>query len=313
MKFGYQQPSHTFEGARNGVFQKLISIARECEDHGYDSFWLMDHLVQISLVGKIAEPILEPYTALSGVAALTDKIKIGTLCTNNILRNPALVAKMGATVDHVSNGRFWLGIGAGWFRGEASMYGYKFPDAKMRLEMLEESLKIISRAWKDNKFSFSGKYYHIKDLLCEPKPLQKPHPPILVGGGGKKITLKLVAKYADACNLFPKGKELQEELDALKEHCKRVGRQYSSILKTKLATVFFGEDTESAARRSMVYKPKGLSRSDFLTSAFLGRPRDVIREIEEIREQGIEYLIINFRGKYRTRDKLDFNRIMTVF
>jgi F420-dependent oxidoreductase-like protein len=273
----------------------------------------MDHLVQISLVGTITEPILEPYTALSGVAALTDKIKIGTLCTNNILRNPALVAKMGATLDHLSNGRFWLGIGAGWFGEEARMYGYQFPDAKTRLEMLEESLKIIARAWKDDKFSFSGRYYRVKDFICEPKPLQKPHPPILVGGGGKKLTLKLVAKYADACNLFPKGKELQEELDALKEHCKRVGRQYSSILKTKLATVFFGEDPKSAARRSMVYKPKGISPSDFLSSALVGSPRDVIREIEEIRAQGIEYLIVNFRGKYRTRDKLDFSRVMSAF
>lgn len=312
-KFGYQQPSHTFEATDNS-FTKVAKVAVECEEQGYDSFWLMDHLVQISRVGKITEPILEPYTALAGIASLTSKLKIGTLCTCNLFRSPALVAKMGTTLDHVSNGRFWLGIGAGWFREEAEMYGYKFPDAPTRLGMLEESLKIIKRAWRNRKFTFHGKYYNLEDLVCEPKPIQRPRPPILVGGDGMKVTLKLAAKYADCCNLTLRGDELQSELDALKKHCKDIGRPYGSILKTKLATVSFGEDVDAALKRSLAYKPRGMSMNEFWSSVLPGRPRDMIKEIEEFREQGIEYLIINFRGTYRDQDKLDFSQqVMTPF
>lgn len=312
-KFGYQQPGHAFEGTDNS-FAKVSQIASECEDQGYDSFWLMDHLVQISRVGKVTDPILEPYTALSGIAPLTSKIKVGTLCTCNVFRNPALVAKMGATLDHVSSGRFWLGIGAGWFEEEARMYGYEFPNHVRRLGMLEESLKIIKRAWRNRKFSFHGKYYDMEDLVCEPKPLQRPRPPMLVGGDGKRITLKLVAKYADACNLTPRGDELQEELDALKEHCKKVGRPYGSVLKTKLSSVSFGEDVDAALKRSLAYKPRGMPASEYWSSVLPGRPSDMIKEIEQFREQGIDYLIINFRGRYNPKDKLEFaQKVITAF
>ncbi|MHB1867910.1 MAG: TIGR03560 family F420-dependent LLM class oxidoreductase [Nitrososphaerales archaeon] len=312
-KFGYQQPSHSFEGVENS-FKKVAQIASECEEQGYDSFWLMDHLIQISRVGKITDPILEPYTALSGIASLTSQIKIGTLCTCNLFRNPALIAKMGATLDQVSDGRFWLGIGAGWFREEARMYGYEFPNAATRLGMLEESLKIIKRAWRNRKFTFHGKYYDFEDLVCEPKPIQRPRPQILVGGDGVKITLKLVAKYADACNLTQRGDELQRELDALKEHCKQVGRPYGSVMKTKLATVSFGGDVDAALKRSLAYKPRGMSQNEFWSSVLPGRPKDMIKEIEQFREQGIDYLIINFRGRYLAKDKLDFSQnVMSSF
>lgn len=312
-KFGYQQPGHAFEGTKNS-FSNVSKIARECEDQGYDSFWLMDHLVQISRVGKITDPILEPYTALSGIAPLTTKIKIGTLCTCNVFRSPALIAKMGATLDHISNGRFWLGIGAGWFEEEAKMYGYNFPKLDERFAMLEESLNIIKGAWRNRKSSFHGKYYTVEDLVCEPKPLQKPQPPILVGGDGKKITLKIVAKYADSCNLTTRGDQLQEELGALKEHCKRVGRPYQSVLKTKLVSVSFGENVEEALRRSLPYKPRGMPTNEYYSSILPGRPNDMIKEIEEFRKQGIDYLIINFRGRYNPNDKLEFaKKVMSAF
>jgi F420-dependent oxidoreductase-like protein len=311
-RFGYQQPSHTLDP--KNPFPKLGEIADECEEQGYNSFWLMDHLIQISLVGKPTEPILEPYTALAGIAAVTNKIKIGTLCTCNIFRNPALVAKLGATLDCISNGRFWLGIGAGWFNKEALMYGYAFPGARTRLGMLEESLKIIKGAWERKRFSFHGQYYDVENLVCEPRPVQKPRPPILVGGDGKRVTLRLVATYADACNLTPRGDKLQEELDALKEHCRRVGRPYSSVLKTKLATVSFGENVESALRKMLVYKPRDISAKDYWSSILAGRPSDMVEEIERFRKQGIDHLIINFRGKYRARDKLDFSsKVMSSF
>lgn len=312
LKFGYQQPSHAFQGGRN-VFDKLRQIAVECEEQDYDSFWIMDHLIQIPLAGKISEPILEPYTALSGIAASTNTIKLGTLCTCNLFRNPALLAKMGSTLDHVSNGRFWLGLGAGWFEEEAKMYGYGFPNAKKRLGMLEESLQIVKKSWTQSKTTFHGRYYDVADLILEPKPLQKPHPPILIGGGGEKITLKLVAKYGDACNLFPKGEALEQKLNALKMHCKSVGRDYGSILKTKLATVFFGASGEDALSKALEYKPRGMKTESFTSSMILGRPSDVIREIEDLGEAGIQYLIINFRGKYDPQDKKRFAEIARSF
>lgn len=295
-------------------FVKLAEIARDCEEQGYDSFWLMDHLIQIPRVGRLTDPILEPYTALSGIASITNKIRLGTLCTCNLFRSPPLLAKMGATLDHVSNGRFWLGIGAGWFREEASMYGYEFPNALTRLQMLEESLRIIIRAWRYKRFSFHGKFYDLEDLVSEPKPVQNPRPPILVGGDGKKITLRLVAKYADACNLTPSGDELQEELDALKEHCKNVGRRYASVLKTKLVTVSFGEDVDSGRKRSLAYKPRGMPQNEYWSSILAGRPKDMINEIEKFHQQGIEYFIINFRGRYNPKDKHMFaEKVMSVF
>lgn len=313
MKFGFQQPSHTFLNARN-LYRELRQIALEAEEQGYDSFWIMDHLLQIANVGKITEPILEPYLALAGLAECTDKIKIGPLCTCNIFRNPALLAKMGATIDHVSNGRFWLGMGAGWFEEEARMYGFDFTSDLERLEMLEESLQIIRKAWTQKKVTFHGKYYSVTKLIVEPKPIQKPRPPILVGGEGKRITLKLVAKYADACNLFSKGSKLVEILDALKQHCKNIKRPYSSILKTKLATVSFGRDQEEGLKKILPFKPRYVSRSNFERSAILGQPRHIIKEIEELKEIGIEYLIINFRGKYNPKNKKDFaEKVMSVF
>ncbi|MGI0092200.1 MAG: TIGR03560 family F420-dependent LLM class oxidoreductase [Nitrososphaerales archaeon] len=313
MKFGYQQPSHSFAGSDN-IFERVAKIASECEDLGYHSFWLMDHLVQISLVGKITEPILEPYTALAGVSVLTNKIKIGTLCTCNVFRNPALLARMTATLDQVSRGRFWLGIGAGWFQGEAKMYGYEFPNIATRFGMLEESLKIIKRAWRSRKFTFHGEYYDFEELVCEPKPIQKPRPPIIVGGDGLKRTLKLVAKYADGCNLTSRGEELQRELDALRDHCRQVRRPYGSVLKTKLATVSFGEDIDAALKRILVHKPRGMSKASFWSSVLPGRPRDMIKEIDQFREQGIDYLIVNFRGRYLAKDKLDFSKkVMSAF
>ena len=304
MKFGYQQPAHSF--AVGNIFAKLNKIAMECEEQGYDSFWIMDHLVQIPFAGKIAEPILEPYTALSGIASRTSKIKLGALCTCNFFRSPGLLAKMGATLDHISHGRFWMGLGAGWFEEEAKMYGYEFRSAKERIEMLGESLQIVNLAWTQDKCTFHGKYYQVSDMVLEPKPAQKPHPPILVGGGGEKMTLKLVARYADACNIFPKGEELKRKLDALKEHCRSEGRSYDSILKTKLATVFFGESKETALKKALKYKPREMTVEHFASSAMFGSPKEIIREVEELEELGIQYLIINFRGKYDSSSKRRF-------
>ena len=291
MKFGLQLPAHI--GGNSFEVVKSAALLAETED--YDSFWIMDHLVQIEYAGKVEDPILEAFTTLSALSSIATKIKLGTLCTNNLFRNPALLAKMIASIEEISEGRFWLGIGAGWFGEEAEMYGCDFPDLRTRVEMLEESLKIIRGSLTSNNFSFQGKYYSVKDIIVSPRPRKTP--PILIGGGNRKV-LRLVAKYGDACNLFPKGEELDRKLEMLKEECRLAGRKYSSILKSKLSSVMFGANRANALQRISKFKPASMSLDAYAKSALLGNPKEIAEEAEHYERQGIDYLIVNFRGKF---------------
>lgn len=270
----------------------------------------MDHLVQIELAGRMKDPIMEAYTTLASLAPLTSKIKLGVLATCNFFRNPSLLAKMGATIDQISNGRFWLGIGAGWFEEEAESYGFDFQSDKVRLGMLEESLQIITMAWTEKNPSFHGRYYSIKNLILNPKPIQKPRPPILVGGGGEKITLRLVAKYADACNLFPKGEELERKLKVLKKHCEQEGRDYTRILKTKLASVCIAKNMEDGLKRLDRLRPPRIDLKTYSSSFLYGNAKQIADQVEELRNMGIDYLIVNFRGKYDPKDKEAFSKLV---
>jgi F420-dependent oxidoreductase-like protein len=307
LKFGYQQPSHTFEDSKN-IFSSLQKIAVECEVLNYDSFWIMDHLTQIDFVGRRDDPIMEAYTTLAALSTSTEKIKLGALCTCNFFRNPALLAKMGATIDQISRGRFILGLGAGWFAEEARMYGYKYETDEKRLAMLEESVQIIQKAWTGERPTFKGSYYNIDDLVLSPKPVQIPRPKILIGGGGERVTLNLVAKYADACNLFPNGEELRHKLDVLRDHCDKVGRDYTKILKTKLASIMFAQDRDSAIEKIMPFKPSWLDPVSYADTFLLGSPSEISKQVSELADIGIEYLIVNFRGRYDPKDKLTFAR-----
>ena len=274
----------------------------------------MDHLIQIEFVGDRSDPIMEAYTTLAALGVATSKIRLGVLCTCSFFRNPALLAKMGATIDQISKGRFWLGLGAGWYGEEAKRYGYTFSRDSRRLEMLEEALQIVKKAWTEENPTFRGKHYSIENFALNPKPLQRPRPPILVGGGGEKVTLRLVAKYADACNLFPKGDELRRKLEALRTHCKAVRRDYSSILKTKLASVMFGRDQSDALRKIDKYRPPWLDLEGYSSSFLLGSPKEIAKQVEELADIGIEYLIVNFRGKYDPLDKKTFSKeVMSRF
>lgn len=311
MRFGYQQPSHTFSGE---VFNSLGKVASECEALGYDSFWIMDHLVQIDYVGSREEPIMEAFTTLAALATLTEKIKLGPLCACNLFRNPALVAKMGATIDRISGGRFFLGLGAGWFEDEARRYGYAFEGDRTRLARLEEAVQIIDKAWTEERPTFRGRFYSIEDYILSPKPIQKPRPKILIGGEGEKVTLRLVAKYADACNLFGIGEDLERKLEILKRHCKDVGRDYSKILKTKLASVMFADSRDDALKKIGRYKPPWVDAKTYASGFLLGSPSEIARQVSSLRDVGVDYLIVNFRGRYDPEDKLAFSKqVMSRF
>src|SRR5215218_3406016 len=221
MQFGLQHPNFNFDyDGRDAsqIIDSLKKLATKAENLSFDSFWVMDHFHQISVVGKQDEPMLEGWTTLSVLAGITSKIKLGTLVTGVIYRHPSVLAKMAATLDILSKGRLFMGIGASYFEGESSAYGItstgSFPSNQERLLRLEEAIQIIRKMWTEEPTaSFNGKYYQIHNAYCNPKPIQKPSPPILVGGSGERKTLKIVAKYADACNLFGSAETLKRKLD----------------------------------------------------------------------------------------------------
>ena len=248
--------------------------------------------------------MLEGWTVISMLAAITTKIKLGTLVTGIIYRYPSVLAKIAATLDVLSKGRLFMGIGAAWNEQESLAYGIRFPSNQERLLRLDEAIQVIRKMWTDEPYaSFNGKYYQIRNAYCNPKPIQKPSPPILVGGSGERKTLKIVAKYADACNLFGSPETVRKKLDILKEHCKRVGRDYNSILKTKLSVIIVDDNNDMAINR--VRKTfGGMPEEQIKEFVIYGTPEDVSRQIEILEQVGIQYLIVDLEP-YRELEALD--------
>ncbi len=236
MKIGLQISRFTWPGGDAQIGAHLAEIARTADDCGFDSLWVMDHFWQIPNIGPASEPMLEAYSALSYMAALTKRARLGTLVTGVVYRHPGILAKTVTTLDVLSGGRAYLGIGAAWNQAESRGLGIPFPATRERFERLEEALQIMRLMWSDNPAPYIGKHYQLEETLNRPQALTRPHPPILIGGGGEKKTLRLVARYADACNLFAMGTEaVQRKLDILKQHCQDVQRPYEEIEKTVLA------------------------------------------------------------------------------
>jgi F420-dependent oxidoreductase-like protein len=300
MQFGLQHPNFSFDydGQSNNadisrIADSLKNIITKAENSGFDSFWVMDHFHQIQFVGRPEEPMLEGWTVISMLAAITTKIKLGTLVTGVIYRYPAVLAKVAATLDVLSKGRLFMGIGAGWNEQESLAYGISFPSNQERMLRLEEAIQVIRKMWTEEPYaSFNGKYYQIHNAYCNPKPIQKPSPPILVGGSGERKTLKIVAKYADACNLFGSPETVRKKLDILKEHCKSVDRDYNSILKTKLSAIIVDDNNDMAKNR--VRKTfRGIPEEQIKEFVIYGTPEDVSRQIEILEQVGIQYLIVD--------------------
>lgn len=312
MKFGLQHPNFSYDYSDQNtsrIVDTLSTLVAKVENKGFDSFWVMDHFHQISVVGKPEEPMLEGWTTISVLAGITTRIKLGTLVTGVIYRYPSILAKIAATLDVLSKGRLFLGIGASWNEEESLAYGIgestnnsgsnnetspiSFPSNKERLLRLEEALQIIRKMWTEEpSASFKGKYYQIHNAYCNPKPIQKPTPPILVGGSGEKRTLKIVAKYADACNLFGSAETVRKKLDILKTHCRNVNRDYDSILKTKLGVVVIDNDG-LMAKKKVQQAFIGMPEAQLREFAIYGTPDDVLKQIKEFEDVGIQYLIVD--------------------
>jgi alkanesulfonate monooxygenase SsuD/methylene tetrahydromethanopterin reductase-like flavin-dependent oxidoreductase (luciferase family) len=279
-------------------YTEIRRIVLECEKLGFDSVWLKDNFTSSWLNTYFSnkedeepsseDPILECWTTLSSLAALTKRIRLGAILVN-IHRHPSITAKMLSTLDIISNGRIEFGLSAGWYENEIKSYGLPFPKASTRVEMLEEGVIIIKRMLTENQASFEGRHYTIKDAKCSPKPIQKPHPPIWIGGGGKK-TLQLVAKYADGWNYgLCKYDEYLSKISILRNCCKTVGRDYEKIVKAWHAIMLLGQDdNEIIMSKNRMDKWKK-------TVAILGTPNDIIREIKRYMViGGVRYFTIHF-------------------
>ena len=243
MKVGLHIADFTWEGGPPALRSRLGEVARRAEDAGVDRLSVMDHVWQIGHLGPPEHEMLEAYTTLGFLAAVTERVKLLTVVTAVVYREPGLLAKAVTTLDVLSGGRAMLGIGAAWNEEEARGLGLFFPPLSERYERLEEALRICRQMFDGDETPFQGRHYRLDRLLNVPAPLSRPRPPILIGGGGERKTLRLVAQYADACNLF-RGPQLQHKLDVLKRHCAAVGRDYDEIEKTVLYNFDLGDKGE---------------------------------------------------------------------
>lgn len=243
MELGLHVSDFTWPAGAPGIGATLVQVARDAEEAGFDRLSVMDHFWQIAHLGPPEHEMLEAYTALGFLAAHTTTVKLYTLVTGVTYREPGLLAKCVSTLDVISGGRAMLGIGAAWNADESAGLGFAFPPTAERFERLEEALQIILQMWSADDGPYQGKHYQLARTLNSPQVLSKPRPPVLIGGGGEKKTLRLVAQYADACNLFS-SPDLEHKLDVLREHCARLGRDYETIEKTAMTPFELGPNGE---------------------------------------------------------------------
>src|SRR5450631_611108 len=282
MKIGLQIPNFTWPGGPAQIPGILADIARGAEDAGFYSLWVMDHFFQISMVGPPEHEMLESYSALGYLAALTKRVKLGPMATGVIYRYPGILVKAVTTLDVLSSARAYFGIGAAWNEQEAKALGVPFPPLGVRFELLEEALQIAKQMWSGNNGSYQGKHNQLAETLCSPLPLSRPHPPIMIGGGGEKKTLRMVAQYADACNIFGPPDTVRAKLAVLKQHCDALGRDYGAIEKTTLGTV----DLEPGKMHA----------------------KDVIAHCEALAAIGVQHAIFNMPNVHEIRPLEVFGR-----
>ena len=243
MRLGLQVPDFTWPGSPQSLGPTFARIARTAEASGMASLWVMDHFFQIEMVGPAEHEMLEGYSALAFAAAVTERVRLGTMVTGVTYRQPGILGKTVTTLDVLSGGRAYLGIGAAWNEQEHRGLGVPYPPVAERFERLEETLRIVSQMWAGDESPFEGKHYSLERPLNSPPALQQPHPPILIGGTGEKKTLRMVAQYADACNIFEMGVAgVRGKLDVLRQHCERLGRPYEAIEKTTLGRLSLSTD-----------------------------------------------------------------------
>jgi F420-dependent oxidoreductase-like protein len=298
MKFGIHNSSWLDGSDPAEAFEAVKAKAQWAEDHGFVWLSVMDHMIQIPRVGAPDAPVLEGWTVLAALAAVTGRIRLATLCTAVGYRNPAHLAKIAASVDLISRGRLTLGIGAGFFEDEYKQYGWEFPpQPATRIRQLEEAVELILKMWTEPRTTFHGRYFHVEDAILEPKPVQEPRPPVMIAGGGEQMTLRAVARLADACNLVRSDvAEVRHKLAVLRRHCDAVGRDYDAIEKTHVqAWILARNDAAVAAKRERLAGPGPLP-------SFVGTVSQAIDLIGQYQDAGVELLINGERNEVETRE-----------
>lgn len=269
------------------AYEAMTNVAKAADDDGYESIWMVDHFHTIPRPSQ--EVTFETWMSLAGIARDTNRVRIGQIVTCNSYRNPALLAKMASTFDVLSHGRLNFGIGAGWYEHEYRAYGYPYPDAPERLRMLREALQVILAMWTQEEATFEGKYYQVRGAINQPKGVQKPHIPILIGGGGEKVTLKLVAQYGDACNVLGDLATIRHKLEVLKGHCESLGRDFATVHCTTGAVCSIADDDETA----LSLLPADV-RGQLRDTSLVGSPQTIRQRIAALEEAGIDEVILDF-------------------
>jgi len=286
MKFGIHNPSWVYGSDPAEAFQAIKAKAQWAENHGFVWFSVMDHLIQIGGVGAPDEPFMEGWTVLSALAAVTSRIRVATLATSVGYRNPAHLAKIAAGVDLISRGRLTLGIGAGYFETEYSQYGWEFPTRPaVRIRQMEEAVRLILAMWAEKRTTFHGRYFHVEDAILEPKPVQKPRPPVLIAGGGEQLTLRAVARLADACNIGGDPDMVRHKLSLLRGHCDGARRDYATIETTHNNSWLLARDEAAVAAKRERLTARGPLRG------FVGTVSEAIDLIGQYQDVGVQLLI----------------------
>ncbi len=285
-------PNFNYPGVEaDAVFDKLVEIATTAERSGFSSISVMDHLHQIPPVGRPENWMFEGSTMLAGLAARTSKVTLGLLVGSVTYRNPALAAKVTTTVDVISGGRAWHGLGAGWFEDEHRAYGFEFPPLKERFERLEEALQISRSMFTEERTTFAGKHFQADGAFNNPKPIRGDIP-ILIGGSGERKTLRLVAQYADGCNLFGDPERAKHLLGVLERHCETVGRDSSEITKTGMGQIAIASTHEQAQAKIEQLRERGIPE-ERLAAIIAGDPDTIIERAQAMADVGIEGMTVS--------------------
>ncbi len=308
MKFGIHNGSWLFGLDPAEAFEAVKQNAQWAENHGFTWFSVMDHLIQVPFVGAPDEPFMESWTVLAALAAVTGRIRLAVLASSVAYRNPAHLAKIAAGVDLISRGRLTLGIGAGWYEEEYRQYGWEFPARPaVRIQQMEEAVRLIRAMWTDRRTSFQGKYFHVQDAILEPKPVQKPHPPILIAGGGEQLTLRAVARLGDACNVSGDPDEVRRKFAILRRHCEAEGRRYDAIERTAGIYLLLARDQAAlTAKRSGGVIPESFR-------VFIGTVPEVTDLLGRYRDAGVQLLITRAHQNDMETYELLASDVMPIF
>jgi F420-dependent oxidoreductase-like protein len=298
-RFGLQLPNFTYPGVADAeLFERIAAVATTAEDAGFDSVWVMDHFYQIGVIGPRDAAMLEGYSVLAALAARTRAVQLGTMVTGVTYRNPALLAKTVTTLDVVSSGRAILGIGAAWNEDEHRGYGWDFPPPRERLDRLEEAVQVCRAMFTQQRASFAGRHYRVQEALNVPRPVRPGGPPILIGGGGERRTLRLVARYADACNLFGDVATVRQKLAVLERHCAEVGRDPAEITKTRLGALVIAPTQAEAERKGAGLREARRIDEARFRSVVVGGPDAVAEQAQSYLDAGLDGLIFNIHDDY---------------